>query len=85
MRVFFVRHQAAGLLHMYPFVAQPTEKQLATLAQLCTARCGANDDGWWMQVVSVDSVGIELPVVLKGRADGEVIAQYDPARVLKWG
>lgn len=56
--IFYVRHQAAGVVHEFPFAASPNEAQLAAVAKLCFQRFGAShpktpDEPYWVRVVEV--------------------------------
>lgn len=60
MRVYYLRHQATGVLHEYPFAQPPTAEQLAPLLAECRRLHG--DDSpkgapWWTRVVDVEAFG----------------------------
>lgn len=61
MKVFFLRHQAGGVLHEHPFAARPTEAQLAPLRAMCAWRHGEkhprSGQPYWSDVVAVDVLG----------------------------
>jgi hypothetical protein len=40
-KIYFLRHQAGGVLHEYPFAEPPTEEQRAAVWKLCFHRHGA--------------------------------------------
>jgi hypothetical protein len=60
-KIYFVRHQAAGVLTDYPFASSPTDKQLEALSRLCFQRHGAThpkgDSAYWTRVVELDVLG----------------------------
>lgn len=70
-KVYFVRHQAAGILTDYPFAAEPTESQLKALTKLCFQSHGAQHpktgEPFWVKVVEMDlidsSTVLEVPEV----------------------
>lgn len=59
--VFYVRHQAAGVVHEYPFANSPSEAQIAAVGTLCFQRWGANhpksNEAYWLRVVEVPLLG----------------------------
>lgn len=67
-KVYFVRHQAAGILTDFPFSAPPSDKQLEAIARLCFQRHGAThpkgDAAYWTRVVELEMLGPnEVPEV----------------------
>lgn len=67
--VFFVRHQAAGVVHEYPFAETPNAEQMAAVGKLCFQRFGFGhvktpDEPYWLRVVEVELLDTRtLPVV----------------------
>jgi hypothetical protein len=55
--VFYVRHQAAGVMHEFPFRSPPTEEQQAAIARLCFQRCGGThpktNEPYWVRIVEI--------------------------------
>ena len=58
MTVFFLRHQAAGIVHDHPFASRPTDAQIAPLRSLLEWRHGAahprTGQAYWMDVVAIE-------------------------------
>jgi hypothetical protein len=52
--VYYVRHQAAGVLHEFPFSEPPTQAQLSACSRLLAKRHvrAQGKDPWWLKVVS---------------------------------
>ena len=65
--IYFVRHQAAGVLHEYPFAAKPTQAQIDALGKLCFQSHGEahpkTDEPYWLTVVETNVLGSEIPEV----------------------
>lgn len=59
--IYFVRHQAAGILTDYPFASAPSQAQLAALSKLCFQSHGAahpkTKEPYWVRVVEVPVLG----------------------------
>ena len=57
-KIYFLRHQAAGLLAEYPFAEPPTEEQVNLFARVLRARHGdahpKTREPYWLRVVTVD-------------------------------
>jgi len=68
MKVYFVRHQAAGVVHQFPFAQEPSAEQVALVREHCAQSFGTEHDKlgeFWTKVVSVDVLGPgEMPVVI---------------------
>lgn len=69
-KVYFVRHQAAGIVARFPFAQHPTEEQVAAVAKDCFVEHGAShaktpDKPYWTMVVDFDLLGDEVPVARK--------------------
>ena len=84
--VFFVRHQAHGVLYDMPFAAPPTAEQLSRIEALMRTRYGdtsmVTDEPYWMRVVSypfVDGSVAELNESAPG-AGGDVTLQAHVVR-----
>lgn len=66
MKVFFLRHQAEGVLHAYPFATRPTPEQCAPLLEACAQKWGAGHPktgepfGFWIVELEAIAEG-ELP------------------------
>jgi hypothetical protein len=60
-KVYFVRHQAGGVMHEYPFAKEPSDAQVAALSKLCFQRFGAthpkNNAAYWARIVEVELLG----------------------------
>lgn len=70
MKLYFVRHQAAGVVYDYPFLQPPSEKQIAAVCRRCFQSYGAEHpatgQAFWTKVYEVDALGTdEIPVVLE--------------------
>lgn len=67
MKIYFLRHQADGVLHSFPFAKPPTEAQIAAVKKLCDRRHGnvhpKLKEPYWMIVEEVDVLGAEVPEV----------------------
>lgn len=59
--IYFVRHQAAGVLHQFPFAQSPTPAQVDALGKLCFQAHGAahpkSKEPYWLTVVEVPTLG----------------------------
>jgi hypothetical protein len=58
-KVYFVRHQAAGIVTKYPFAQEPTEAQVAAIVRECFQSFGGShqktpDVPYWVRVESFD-------------------------------
>jgi len=67
-KIYFVRHQAAGIVHEYPFASQPNAAQQAAVAKLCLQRFGSTHpktkEEYWTTIVEVDLLGSDdVPVI----------------------
>lgn len=67
-KVYFVRHQAAGILTDYPFASEPTAEQQEAVARLCFQRHGAvhpkSKEPYWLNVVALGVLGADdVPTV----------------------
>ena len=62
MKIYFLRHQAAGIVHKYPFSSPPTDEQRAAVERECFQQHGAahpkTGESYWMTVVDVELVGV---------------------------
>ena len=83
MKVYYVRHQAAGIVadvdgKPYAFKQQPNDMQLAALKRICIARHGEihkkRDTEWWMKVVEADVIGNEVPAIPEPETTGSLTA-----------
>ncbi len=69
MKLYFVRHQAHGIVHEFPFAEAPTQNQVAAVAKHCFAIHGFGhkktpDVPYWTKVVEIDVLGPDdMPVV----------------------
>lgn len=69
MKVYFVRHQAAGFVTKYPFAEHPSEAQVAAVAKECFQSFGFGhaktpDEPYWTSVSEFDVLGPdEVPAV----------------------
>ncbi len=62
MKIYFIKHQAHGVVWEYPFSADPTEAQLERVWQYCFSIHGASHqktpgEPYWQQVVSSEVLG----------------------------
>lgn len=67
-KVFFVRHQAHGVVHQFPFAQHPTQEQVEAIKRFCFQLHGFGhpktpEEPYWVRVVEVDVLGDELPDV----------------------
>lgn len=65
-KIYFVRHQAAGIITKYPFSQSPSDEQIAAIKRECQAAHGElhpkeDEDGnrapYWTQVIDFDVLG----------------------------
>jgi hypothetical protein len=75
MNIYFVRHQAAGVLWECPLLAPPSAEQLAAITAVCEARHGAahpkTDEPYWAGVVAIAVLGDgDMPATEQARDDG---------------
>lgn len=66
MKVFFLRHQAEGVLHAYPFATRPSPEQLQPLLEACERKWGPGHpktgDPFSFFIVELDAIAEgELP------------------------
>ena len=57
-KIYFVRHQAHGVVHEFPFAQHPTQEQVARVAKFCFQHHGHGhtktpDQPYWTRVVEV--------------------------------
>lgn len=67
-KIYFVRHQAAGVVHTRPFLAPPSDAQVEAVKRLCFQSFGATHpkDGqpYWVRIEEVDALGpSDMPFV----------------------
>lgn len=81
MKIFFVRHQAGGLMHEAPFLNEPTAEQIASVVRLATARHGERHpktgEPYWARVEErrVLNEGELLPLPEPRAASGAAVAR----------
>lgn len=68
MKIYFVRHQAAGVISKYPFSEPPTDAQVDAVMRECFQSFGAvhpkDQEPYWVRVYEVDVLGPDdVPVV----------------------
>lgn len=61
-KIYFVRHQAHGVVSEFPFSAPPSEQQIAAVAKRCFHSHGFGhaktpDQPYWTKVVEFDVLG----------------------------
>lgn len=61
-KIYFLRHQANGVVHEFPFAEPPTEAQMKAVMRLCFMRHGGShkktpDEPFWTRVVEVELLG----------------------------
>lgn len=61
-KIYFVRHQAHGIVHEFPFAEHPTQEQVAAVARFCFQSYGHGhpktpDQPYWTKVVERDVLG----------------------------
>lgn len=60
-KIYFVRHQAGGVLWETPFAESPSEGQIAAIKKLAAQSHGAahpkTDEPYWLTVCEVDVLG----------------------------
>lgn len=75
MILYFVRHQAEGVVWRYPFLTPPTDAQKQAVFALCTASHGVahpkTREAYWVQVV-------EVPALNEGEMPPEPSAPEPP-------
>jgi hypothetical protein len=68
-KIYFVRHQAHGVVHEFPFTEPPTQNQVAAVAKFCFQSHGFGhpktpDQPYWTKVIERDVLGAdEMPDV----------------------
>ena len=84
MKLYFLRHQAAGILHDAPFSAPPTQAEIAPLLNRCATSHGnthhKTGEDYWTKVICVDtSLPVDHPdrTCTHGGARGESAAEAD--------
>ena len=59
MKLYYLRHQAAGILHAHPFTSEPTAEELEPLLTKCRAAHGDKHPKtgveYWTKVVEIDT------------------------------
>lgn len=67
-KIYLVRHQAAGLVHEFPFSQPPSEPQVDAVKAFCLQSHGFGhpktpDEPYWVRVEERDLLGsLDLPV-----------------------
>lgn len=69
-KIYFVRHQAGGVVHEFPFAQYPTDQQIAAVESICFDRHGFShkktpDQPYWTRVDEVSLFEDEIPEVKK--------------------
>lgn len=66
-KIYFIRHQAGGVITKYPFANHPTEAQFAAVAKECFQNFGADHpktkEPYWVRVEALPVLGGEVPEV----------------------
>jgi hypothetical protein len=68
-KLYFVRHQAHGIVHEFPFTEHPSQNQVALVAKHCFGLHGFGHkktptEPYWTRVVEVEALGPnDMPVV----------------------
>jgi hypothetical protein len=67
-KIYFVRHQAHGIVHEYPFASHPTADQVEAVRKFCFNVHGFGHpktpkEPYWTRVVERDVLGDEVPAV----------------------
>ncbi len=67
-KIYFVRHQAHGIVSEFPFLKHPTQTQVEAVRKFCFNIHGFGhaktpDQPYWTKVVEVNTVGDEVPEV----------------------
>lgn len=93
-KIYFVRHQAHGIVHEFPFAEHPSQDQVAAVAKFCFQSHGfghakAPDVPYWTMVVERDVLGAdELPDVperVLGPASEAGVAKAEAGKALVSG
>lgn len=90
-KVFFIRHQAGGVMHEFPFAAEPTADQQAAVYKVCRQRFGVShaktpDEPYWARVVEVELLdGDTVPEVPEQGKDTANVAGLGPIAVIGRG
>lgn len=61
-KLFFIRHQAAGVLFQFPFAQAPTQAQRVAVERFCVQQNGVSHSKtpgvpYWTRVVELDVLG----------------------------
>lgn len=80
-KIYFLQHQAHGVVFEYPFAATPTDKQTEAVRKFCFQLHGFGHaktptEPYWMRVLEIDVVGDEVPDV----PDRELSAVASPEK-----
>jgi hypothetical protein len=71
-KVYFLRHQARGVLHDLPFAQHPTKEQIAAVARLCAAAHGTHhpktEEPYWLKVAEIEMVGPDFVIPMPAPA-----------------
>lgn len=66
-KIYFVRHQAGGVMHEYPFASEPTTAQKDAVVKLCTQRFGLSHpktkEPYWARVEDVELLADGVPEI----------------------
>jgi hypothetical protein len=80
-KLYYVRHQAAGIVYEFPFSQPPSEKQQRAVARFCFQKVGrishekTPDKPYWTRIVEVELLGPdELPDVPERVLTGVTVA-----------
>jgi hypothetical protein len=90
-KVYFVRHQAGGVMHEYPFAAPPDAEQQAAISKLCSQRFGFSHsktpgEPYWTSVVGVDLLGSgDVPAIEEQSAGTANMAGVGKVAVVGFG
>ena len=81
-RVYFLRHQAAGVLHELPFKAEPNELQIAAVKAHCVRRWGKEHPKtgrYWLRIVHFSVLASNIPefdTPAPGKDNGATAPKY---------
>lgn len=85
-KIYYVRHQAHGVVHEFPFAEQPTQEQVALVAKHCFALHGFGhpktpDVPYFTRIEEAELLGasdmpaIKQPGPVAARAPGALVAE----------
>lgn len=78
-KIYFLRHQAGGVITKYPFAQQPTKPQVEAVARECFQTFGGKhpktDEEYWLRVEERDVIGPDDEIAVPERVLASTVSE----------